>query len=560
MSISNLKVLKGRAIRSELGDALINPDPSLTNEVVFQSANGGLSYLPSFENASEAVDSTTAFEPSLSEDGELTMYVKPIPPVSIKNKVRNATMADHSSFSLVLDTSGNGTRIPLTKTDINGYHKLTATLTGNNLKDAKDSLHNTNPNVAIEITQKQDIAVFQTNDFITKNWSNKEIKDGLFASMGGLSMDSPDAFYNIASSADSDYPNQFLVMDITYVSQISAPSLPGFVRWQVSHDGRAYNYYQDNRDLRRVFFIPDYFVFAKGPKGQPTVAILQFLVPEGAKSVEQVNVTFRFYGSPYVDMVRIVKASQSLKDELGFLPTMVSIENANGSEKTFTLFLPNEEDTSSKNLPQPKATIHFTEDNKKNGGLRDEVHLNFKQFTGVWAAIHSTAPENPLFRGWVDLTLSQGKFKEKINFNAKVPADQQAALFDSILDQNSQRAYDTQLSVNTVPALFNQKTKFDNGGEHQVYQIELSFYKSSITSQNIELDKANLKGTVTIEQPIRDIVLGLQTPNEYTYTLRVICDDGTMYTSDRKIKTGETIWITPQVIQDAEKQEQTTYS
>ncbi|MCG7564568.1 hypothetical protein [Pseudoalteromonas sp. McH1-42] len=558
MSISNIKVLKGRATSSELGDALINPGASLKNKVVFQSANGTSSYLPNFENASEAVDGTTAFEPSLSENGELTIYVRPVPPASIKKQVVSATMVDRTTFSLVLNASANETRIPLTKADVNGYQKLTATLTGNNLKNAQESLHDASPNVAIEMTQKQTVAALQTKEFIKMNWSNKEIKDGLFASMGGISMHSPDAFYNIASSADRDYPNQFLVMDITYVSRISAPSLPGFVRWQVSYDGRLYNYYQDNRDLRRVFFVPDYFEFAKGPKGQPSVTMLRFSIPEGANSIEQTDATFRFYGSPIVGMDRIAQAAQSLKDELGFMPIMTSIEDANGSEKAFTLSLPHEEDTSSNYVPQPKATIHLTEDDKKNGGLRDEVHLNFKQFIEVWAAIHSTAPENPLFRGWVDLTLSQGKFKEKINFNARVPAAQQAAFFDSILDQNSHQAYHTQLGIYTIPVLFDKPTKFDDGGEKKVYQIELNFSTSSTETQSVELNNARLQGKVTIKLPIRYIVCGLQTPNEYTYTLRVICDDGTMYKSDRKIKAGETLWITPKFIQGAIKQECTS--
>jgi hypothetical protein len=293
--------------------------------------------------------------------------------------------------------------------------------------------------------------------------------------------------------------------------------------------------------------MPDKFEFAKGPTGAPTVSLLQFSSPKGADSIKQTKATFRIFGLPILDGDRIVNATQVLKNKIGQTPTMVSVEDAHGGEKSFILNLPNLQNTSSNMVVLQNATINFCE------GIRAELNLNFKQFQAVWAAIFSSAPENPIFRGTVNLILSDGKFEEHIDFNAALPKENQEALLDSILSEQSYNSYEAELSVKTVPVIWNSPiTIGESQQKKQVYNIELIFSGGSISHQKtLELSKDNKEVQFRVEQPLRDIILGKEMPDEYSYVLKVICDDGTIYKFDKKIKSDDSpLWITAKTMVD----------
>jgi hypothetical protein len=331
----------------------------------------------------------------------------------------------------------------------------------------------------------------------------------------------------MAREGDPEYPSQYLVLNSVYKAQVAAPPLPGYVQWQVNWANRAYNYYQDNQDRTRIFFLPDSFEFAKGPAGAPTVSLLQFTLPEGQVTVERTRATFRVYGRPVVNFDRIQNAAQSLKGKIGGVPQMVSLQDAHHAKTTFTQYLPNAQGTASDPAVQKDASIDLS------SGLRNELKLNFPQFRALWAAIFSTAPENPLFRGWVDVELSDGKYKDRIDFNGRLPKEQETPFFDDILDTSVESTYPAQFSAKATPKVFQ--------GDAEVVAIELSFAGGATITLTDEQREAQIK----VERSIRDIVIGKQSPDEYPYKMRVVREGSTTCCEGKAKSDSPNIWLTP---------------
>ncbi|WP_149471468.1 hypothetical protein [Roseomonas genomospecies 6] len=506
-----VRVIRSRARRHELGSALITPLPSLTNAAVLESAAGGRYYLPAFQTAVQTAGGRETFRTDLSDDGTLTLYLSAEPPTGLAGTVGTASpYFDGLGFTLLLDASGGGTRIPMAATREGGnLWRLTTVLSGTDLKRAREALFDSTPNVALDITQRLHLAAQQTQAFIDENWSDAAIRQGLLDAFGGIPIDSPGTFFSMVSSGDPEYPQQFTVLDGTYTARIPVPPLPGYRQWQVDWKGRAYNYYQDNQDPARVFYAPEGFELAKGPAGVPTVSLLQFSLPDGDAPVDQARATFRVYGLPVVDFARIENAAQALKGRLGVTPRMVSLQDAHTVRTSFTLYFPNAQATASSPLVQPDAAIDL------GAGLRNEISLNFTQFRALWAAIFSTAPENPLFRGWVDVDLLDGRYKERIDFNGRLPKDLEAAFFDDILDTVTDSTYPARFSVRTVPKAF--------AGPPEILELDVIFPGKAVT-----LTPSNPRVDVVIERSIRDIVIGKQNPEDYPYRLRVVHEDGSV--------------------------------
>ena len=132
------------------------------------------------------------------------------------------------------------------------------------------------------------LAARQTPAFVQTNWKNAAIRTGLLGLFNGIPISEPWMYSQIAAASDPNFPNEYLVLNCVYKAQIQAPQLPGYVQWQVNWRDRAYNYYQDNQDRARVFYLPDAFAFDKGPKKDaPSVSLLQFKLPPGGTGVEQ---------------------------------------------------------------------------------------------------------------------------------------------------------------------------------------------------------------------------------------------------------------------------------
>src|SRR5271165_42048 len=530
--LSTVTVTNGRRRKNELGAALITPSVALAPDVLLTTAAGAKWYLPVYRSAAQSAGGGEAFAPSVTDDGTLTFFLESVPPPEIARDAGGANAyLTGTAFSLVLNASGGGgTRFALKDSREGGsIWRLSVKLAGNDAKQVRAALFDVNPNVAIEVTQTVELAAQQTQAFVQANWANAAIQKGLLDLFGGIPYDSPSTYYKMAASpeGDPDFPNQYLVLNCVYKAQIPAPPLPGYLQWQVNWQNRAYNYYQDNQDRTRVFYLPDGFEFAKGPAGAPTVSLLQFTLPEGPVTVERTRATFRVYGRPVVDFSRIQNAAQSLKDKVGGVPQMVSLQDAHNVKSTFTQSLPNALATGSDPAAQPNASIDLS------AGLRNELNLSFAQFRAVWAAIFSQAPENPLFRGWVCVELSDGRYQERINFNGRLPKKQETPFFDDILDTSGQNTYPAKFKVRTFPKAFT--------GDPAVLEIDLTF----TGNKTVALSKEQQQSEVEVERSIRDIVIGQQSPDEYPYRLRVVRDDGSMNCCDGTAKSDTpTIWIT----------------
>lgn len=529
MSKPNITIRESRARKNELRGALINSTATLSADAMMSNAAGERWFLPVYRSAVQTAGGTNVFTPSSAEDGTLTFYLESVAPPAIAGQAAgaNAYLKD-VSFSLVLNASGAGSRFPLEATGEGGnIWRLRTKLSGNELKMARTALFDANPNVSIEVAQTVPIAAPLTQQFVDSNWSDPNIRKGLLDTFAGIPFDSASMFYMMAQQADADYANQYMTVNCVYRSQVPAPPLPGYVQWQVNWANRAYNYYQDNQERHRVFYLPDRFEFAKGPAGAPTFSLLQFTLPEGPVSVERTQATFRAYGRPVVDFDRIQNAKGALQQKIGVAPEMVSLQDAHHAKTTFTQFLPNMQATSSDATVQASASIDLRK------GLRNELKLNFKQFRALWAAIFSAAPENPLFRGWVDVELSDGKYKDRIDFNGRLPVEQETPFFDDILDTSMESTYPAQFSVKTIKKVFE--------GDPKVLDIEVAFPGAETLTLNAQSTEARVR----VERSIRDIVIGKQSPDEYRFRIRVIKEDGTGGCGEGKARSDTpNIWLT----------------
>lgn len=505
-------VLKGRALKSELEGALITPSAGLESNVMFSSSQGHEAYLPVYQSAAQSAGGNSAFTPTVTEDGTISFFVEATAPAELAKQAGAASQAPASpSFALVLNASGEGRRFPLEATSEGGaIQRLRTRFSGDDLKQVRAALFDVNPNVAIEVTQTLKLAVQQTRNFVDANWSNATIRQGLLE-LFQIPFNTAATYYQMACGGDPDFPNQYLVMRCVYKAQTPAPPLPGFVQWQVNWKNRAYNYYQDNQDRERVFYLPDRFEFAEGPTGAPSVSLLQFTLPEGNATVERTRATFRLFGKPVVDLERIQNAVEALRGSLGKTPQMVPLEDAHGVRMTFTQCLPNSMATGSTAALQEHAQINLA------AGLRNELDLNFAQFRALWAAIFSADRENPLFRGWVDVILSDGRYKERVDFDGRLPRERETQFFDDILDTTTESTYPANFQVQTFPSIF-------ASGDAAVQELDVIF----AGGKALALDAGNLSASVQLERSIRDIVLGNQRPDEYPYTLKVIRQDGTI--------------------------------
>jgi hypothetical protein len=533
-TLSSVTVEKGRARKGELGAALVTPSADLSASVVLTSTSGAKSYLPAYRSAEQRAGGHETFGTTVTDDGTLTIFLEIIRPDGLSGDGSAATpIVDGYSFSMILDASGNSRRFALQSTRQGSNLQLSTKLAGDDLQHARAALFDINPNVAVQVTQPVKMAAQQTADFVQRYWSNDTIRDGLLAQFGGIPFDSAATYLQQAIAGDPDFTNQYLVLSCVYVVTVGVAPLPGYIQWQVNWNGRAYNYYQDNRERTRVFYVPDRLELATGPSGAPTVSLLQFSVPPGASSVSQTRATFRSFGNPIVDMARIQNASQVLANKIGGPAQMICIEDGHDVKKTFTQYLPNAEASSETGSPtvQPNASIDLVK------GLRNELDLNFNQFRALWAAICSDAPEKTLFRGWVDLELAGGRYKDRIDFNGRLPAALRASFFDDILDTSSRNTYPTRFTVQTVAKVFQ--------GTPAVLQIGLTFAGGT----QVRLEPGQTRVPVSLERSIRDIIFGNQPPDLYPYRMRVVRDDGTMTCCDLTTDSSDPdLWVLPATI------------
>lgn len=518
--IASISVEKGRVRKTELGNALTSTSTELNAPGLLSATSGAGLYLPAYRSAAQQAGGHEAFATTLADNGGLIVYLDT--PALDALPVASPLVAG-AVFTLVIDASAGGRRLPLQATRHGNTVELRTTLAGDELKRVRTALFDATPNVAVEVAQAVPLAARLTEEFVQRNWANATVRAGLLGLFGGIPFDNPSTYFRMARSGDPDFPNQYLLLSCVYTTTVGVPSLPGYIQWQLNWNGRAYNYYQDNQERARVFYLPDGFEFARGPSGSPSISLLQFSVPKQASLEVDINATFRYFGKPVVDAARIQNAGDVLRGKIGAAVQMLNIEDGHTIRKTFFQYLPNVQASSESGnlLPQQNASIDLVK------GLRNELQLNLLQFRALWAAIFSSAPEKNLFRGWVDVELSGGRYQDRIEFNGRLPAEKPASFLDDILDVSATSTYPKEFTFRTAPAVFEAPSK--------VLEISLTFSGS----QHLTLDKANNKVSIFLARPIRDLILGNQAPDHYPYRMQVVDNDGTIrcgnFTADSSI-------------------------
>lgn len=528
--LASISVEKGRVRKHELGDALTSTSTDLNAPGLLSTASGAGFYLPAYRSAAQQAGGHEAFATTLADDGSLIVYLDS---PTVDALPAASPLVAGADFTLVIDASGGGRRVPLQARRRGNSVELGTKLAGDALKRVRTALFDATPNVAVEVAQAVHLAARLSEEFVQRNWANDTVRAGLLGLFGGIPFDNPSTYFQMASSGDPDFPNQYLLLACLYSATVGVPSLPGYIQWQLNWNGRAYNYYQDNQERTRVFYLPDSFEFARGPSGSPTISLLQFSVPKEASLEADINATFRYFGNPVVDVARIENAGEILRGKTGTAVQMSNIEDGHTIRKTFVQYLPNAQASSESGnlLPQPNASIDLVK------GLRNELQLNLLQFRALWAAIFSSAPEKNLFRGWVDIELSGGRYQDRIEFNGRMPAEKPASFLDDILDISATSTYPKEFTFKTFPLVF--------GAPLNVLEINLTFSGN----EHLTLDNEHMKRKISLARPIRDLILGNQAPDHYPYQMQVVYNDGTIGCGNFTVDSSNALpWITVNMI------------
>jgi hypothetical protein len=522
--------------RNGLGQALITPDPELSHTAILTNVNNLKFYLPLYQNANQTSGGQETFAPTLTNDGTLTFYLNSVvPPELVGQTQKAAPYTSGISLTLMYNQDGQTRNIPLNlKDEGNNIWKASATLNSTQRQEVTTILFNTIPNAIIQVTQTVTLAGQLTEQFVNTNWSVPAIHEKLLSRFaGGIKFPNAEVYYRRATEAYSEFSQQYMKLECSYVSQIGAPSLPGYIKLPVTWKDRVYNYYQDNQKLNRVFFVPDSFKLSTESHGKPSVSLLQFKTEDG--TIDNMVATFRFFAEPIAEYTRLENAKEQLAQHIGQELEMVSFQGVKGVSTELTLYLPNVEGTASIPKVQSNADIDLKQ------GLRNELNLSLKAFQALWEAIFSVAPEQPLFTGWVEIRIEDQKYQERINFDGRLEARQQTNYFDLILDEGTDTTYSKTLTVVTFPKLFEDSN-------NRIDEISVDFGQETVrfTRPSKEEKEKLMEAKVTVKRSVRDIILGNGDLGVYPYTLQVVNANGRKCYPSKT--TSDTIYITEEEI------------
>lgn len=511
--------------QNELGNILISTDITLSDTSILTNLQGNNYYLPQYKNATQNAGGQEIFAPSLTKDGKLTFYLEASAPSNIAESASPYT--PDATISLIYNA--NSSKIPLTLKDRgNNIWQASVTLNSSQQKAIRTILLDTVPSANIQIERQVTLAEQLTEDFIKNNWSNSKIKKTLLELFGGaIPISSADQYIRTAHAAYPNLLKQYMVINVTYTNQIEAPPLPGYIQWAVTYNNQIYNYYQDNQELNRVFYLPDSFQLGGEPSDRPHISLLQFKTPDG--SIENLSATFRFFAKANIEFDRIEDAKKQLTTKIGQTPEMVSLQGADNISTKFMLNIPNANGTASNLTLQDKAQIDLEK------GLRNELNLSFKSFRALWAAIFSTAPEQTIFTGWVDVLISGGKYTNRINFNGLMDNSKMQNYWDEIIDRGANIKFSQDLTIKTFAPVFDAPK---DRPEEQVVALSLNF-----GNESANLSPNQLETKVNVQRSVEDIVFSNADPGIYSYTLKVVRLSGRKCCS--KTTDAETIYIIP---------------
>jgi hypothetical protein len=491
---------------SQLGLALINPNSDLSDPAILRSKEGNKYYLPRYKNADQNVGGQEHFAPTLDSDGTLTFYLESFAPSEVAGQLQGVLpYTSGTSMLFTYNQDGQIIEIPLTLQEQgNNIWKVSTKLNSTQNQEVISILFDPNPNANIQISQRVTVAGQLTEQFVQSNWSTPAIREKLLSQLAGaINIPSADMYYRLVQQEDPQFSHKYMTLVCDYVDQIGAPILPGYIQWSVSWKGKAYNYYQDNQHSNRVFFLPDSFKISKRPDGNSSASLLQFQTSDG--TIEKMSATFRFFAEPVAEYARIENAREQIGQQIGANPETISMQDAQNVSTQLTLYLPTDDGNASRPTVQENAQINF-----RNGIINELSNMPFKAFQSLWDAIFNTAPEQPIFTGWVSVSIQNGKFEERINFDGRLDPNQKADYYYSILEEGTDTTYSKNLIVHTAEAIFTSETD-------TIIALSLDFGQ-----QTVDLSKDQLNASVTVMRPVSDIILGDADSGTYPYTLEII--------------------------------------
>ncbi|KPQ32321.1 MAG: hypothetical protein HLUCCA11_21800 [Phormidesmis priestleyi Ana] len=491
----------------ELGPALITTDTNFSSAEPLRTKDGKLCYIPQFRNAQQNAGNEEAFTTVLDASGRLTLYLQSYAPVGTRAEAERYA----SSLSAQLTatpTSGSAITIALSVNSVEGdIWKLSAQLSASQQTIMRSVVAESNPNAQIIVTVTVLEAIQLTQDFVNDNWRNPEIKKALLNLFGGqITLESPGSFWGLATQAHPNINQTYLTAECTYEASVNVPPIPGFKQWTLTWNNRNYSYYQDNLNVKRFYYLPDKFQILK-TENKPDISLLEFDIPNG--DLTSAQATFRYFAQASTQAERVRNAAQKIQAKLGQMPDMTTFQGVPHVAAQLTLFLPTSDANASTPTQRTEASIDFST------GIRDEINLKFKAFQALWNAIFTDAQEQRIFTGYVDLDID-GRYKESIPFDGRLPAAEEKAYYYEILDAGIDTTYSRHVSALALNSVFEA-----SGNSSQQAVIVQLIFSTEGSNNTITLKKSAMEGHVTIQRSLTNLLIEKEDAGIFKYLLKV---------------------------------------
>ena len=496
-------------------------DAGLNTDRLFHDITNTSGYIEAFEDGSDTAGGTSAFLPSFSEAGVVTFFLNSSAPASLAGSISGAKVIDATvSISLKSTNVLDDQQIPMQFERAGDKLTLTSLIPESQRDAVRAILFDSSPDCSIHIEQSVRVATLMTKDFIKGHWDNDKIRMAVQKRLPGFGSDQDaDYFLSMLDATGIDYQNLYMFMQATYVTDIQAPALPGFIQRPVNFNGKAYNYYQDNRNPDQVYYLPDSFELGQAPDGSPYVSLLEFQTEKGV--LEDMRALFRFYASATTNQSRIEDARSQLKASLARPGVnLLPLTTSNYVKANLSLYLPDESGQTSSKVPRPDASIKLEE------GFSDELHLSFKAFQTLWAAIFTGGPEQVVFTGEISVQISGGRFTERVAFNGRMSggAEREQAYFQQLIKEGKDNRYHIDIDFYVFNSIFAPE-----GGVGALTMNFGSDYASApleFNASDCEEGKTFIQKKITLQRLVSDIILHKDVPDVFEYVMKVIREDG----------------------------------
>ena len=520
--------------KNQLANTLISPNNELEDDAQFTNPSGRKFYVPRYRLAAQSAGGVRAFDPELSRDGLLTFPFLSQAPPSLAGRSDDATPVT-AGTSVTIEFRREGETKPQKeplkfspqKDNVwNATYKARDDATHQALRTV---LTQAEPAAQLIVERRVDVAALLTGEFVSKWWDNENVRDKLKSRLSLIEFGSA-AMYNseglplVIGSGDC-----YFVVECVYREEIPCPRLPGLVPGVLTWSNKAYTYYQDSRHPGRVYYLPDGFTLESPPDSAPDASFLRFKTPDG--TFENMSATFRFYARPRVEPSRIEAARAEYRKLIGKDPEMLSVQSAKevALKSKLFLYLPIADGTASKSQELADQEVNLADH------IRGEVNLSFAAFQAVWNAIFAESPEQRIFAGWVDLDLQDGSYKDRVEFQLRLPKASMEKYFGEIyqIQETSDSLYKT-LTFEAPRVLF------EAPADDPVLALQIAFEDGA----SVELKAPpESKKTLTVKQKVASVVLGEAAPDLYSYTLTVIRPSGRRC-AKKKTDKSASIWVT----------------